>query len=185
MHSTDQPHFISLICLQPFLFPTIIFCLCVCMGYPLRFCMEHRQSAMIDVLDRHCRERGCDRQPIYGNPHQMTGKPSWCPSHRPQNSFDVKTSRCQDPSCSKHPRFVPVICLVRHLSSALFSMRCVFVFLSFARKRNTTPAGRNNCIISLNSRILCNKEAPIFFMFVVSISDVLLLFLQLDCQRQF
>lgn len=59
---------------------------------------------MVDVLDRHCAKSGCDRQPMYGNSGEKTGKPTWCPTHRPTNSYDVKTSRCQEPNCQKHPR---------------------------------------------------------------------------------
>lgn len=70
-----------------------------------RFCAKHRQDTMVDVLDRHCSQAGCDRQPIYGNPFEQTGRPLWCPSHRPESSFDVKTSRCQEEDCLKHPRF--------------------------------------------------------------------------------
>ncbi|CAM9233024.1 unnamed protein product, partial [Choristocarpus tenellus] len=60
---------------------------------------------MVDVLDRHCAQVGCDRQPIYGNAKEQTGRPMWCPDHRPVGSFDVKTSRCQEPNCLKHPSY--------------------------------------------------------------------------------
>lgn len=72
----------------------------------IRFCLRHSQAGMVDVLDRHCAKSGCDRQPMYGNPGEKTGKPTWCPTHRPNDSCDVKTSRCQEPNCQKHPRFV-------------------------------------------------------------------------------
>lgn len=59
----------------------------------------------MDVLDRHCAQHGCDRQPIYGQAGEKEGRPMWCPDHRPSGSFDVKTSRCQEPTCLKHPRY--------------------------------------------------------------------------------
>ena len=60
---------------------------------------------MVDILDRHCKQTGCDRQPIYGNSGEKMGKPLWCPGHRPSDSCDVKTSRCQEDGCLKHPRY--------------------------------------------------------------------------------
>lgn len=69
-----------------------------------RFCARHRLEHMVDVLDRHCAQHGCDRQPIYGQAGEKEGRPMWCPDHRPAGSFDVKTSRCQEPGCLKHPR---------------------------------------------------------------------------------
>lgn len=71
-----------------------------------RFCARHRLEHMVDVLDRHCAQHGCDRQPIYGQAGEKEGRPMWCPDHRPPGSFDVKTSRCQEPGCLKHPRCV-------------------------------------------------------------------------------
>lgn len=69
-----------------------------------RYCARHRLEQMVDVLDRHCAQQGCDRQPIYGQAGEKEGRPMWCPDHRPAGSFDVKTSRCQEPGCLKHPR---------------------------------------------------------------------------------
>lgn len=71
-----------------------------------RFCGKHCPPGMVDILDRHCKQPSCDRQPIYGNSNEKTGRPLWCPDHRPSNSCDVKTSRCQESDCLKHPRYV-------------------------------------------------------------------------------
>ncbi|CAN0439348.1 unnamed protein product, partial [Hapterophycus canaliculatus] len=68
-----------------------------------RFCSKHALEGMVEVLDRHCAQSGCDRQPIYGNSGEKAGKPTWCPNHRPGDSHDVKTTRCQEDNCEKHP----------------------------------------------------------------------------------
>lgn len=81
---------------------------------PGRFCARHRLELMVDVLDRHCAQHGCDRQPIYGQAGEKEGRPMWCPDHRPVGSFDVKTSRCQEPGCLKHPRCV-FVCLSKKI----------------------------------------------------------------------
>lgn len=73
-------------------------------NHVLRFCGKHCPAGMVDILDRHCKQTGCDRQPIYGNSGEKAGRPLWCPDHRPSDSVDVKTSRCQAGDCLKHPR---------------------------------------------------------------------------------
>jgi len=58
---------------------------------------------MIDVLNKHCCEDGCNKRPTFNEEGQTTGL--YCSVHKKANMIDVLNKRCCEDGCNKHPTF--------------------------------------------------------------------------------
>lgn len=72
-------------------------------GKQPRFCAQHKQEGMSDVLNKSCIHPLCDKHAIFGFPGQRAQA---CKLHKTQGMTNlVSTRRCAHESCTKHPAY--------------------------------------------------------------------------------
>lgn len=67
-----------------------------------RFCGDHREPNMFNVVSSKCRYEGCRTVPCFGE----SGKPpKFCAAHREEGMVNIHERPCQHEGCSKKPVF--------------------------------------------------------------------------------
>lgn len=103
----------------------------------------HRETGMVDIVSRRCRDPSCGRRPLYN----MDGlRPVCCSQHKAPGMIDVVSTRCQEPVRDfgvrwmimrhfavplpfRHARHASVVrscvlaCFIRRFSASMLSLR--------------------------------------------------------------
>ena len=61
---------------------------------PTRKISGHRETGMVDIVSRRCRDPSCMRRPLYNFDGQ---RPVCCSQHKLPGMIDVVSTRCQEP----------------------------------------------------------------------------------------
>ena len=68
-----------------------------------RFCANHKEPGMVNVVSKRCEREGCDSQPTF-NVAGST-KVRFCASHKEPGMVNVKNKRCEREGCGSQPTF--------------------------------------------------------------------------------
>jgi len=67
-----------------------------------RFCVQHKQPNMIDVIHKKCSYKDCTTRPTFGLEGE---KPKFCIKHKEPNMQDVVSKKCLHKGCKTQPTF--------------------------------------------------------------------------------
>jgi len=71
-------------------------------GLSAKYCSEHKEKNMIDVIHARCHEINCNKIPTFN----YEGLPAnYCFEHKEVSMIDVAHARCQEKNCNKIPNF--------------------------------------------------------------------------------
>src|SRR3989344_3049686 len=68
-----------------------------------RFCKQHGEYGMENVISKRCQTLGCKRHPTFNTPGATTAR--FCKEHAEDGMEDIKNKRCQTLGCKRHPTF--------------------------------------------------------------------------------
>jgi hypothetical protein len=68
-----------------------------------RFCTEHREEGMIDVLSSVCKHDGCCVRSSFG--YEKDGKRMYCATHKLENMANLAIRICEHENCNKTASF--------------------------------------------------------------------------------
>ena len=64
------------------------------------YCNLHKKEGMINVVDKRCKEDGCNTIPNY---NYINMKPEYCTTHKKKDMINVKNKKCKE--CDKTPAY--------------------------------------------------------------------------------
>jgi len=64
-------------------------------------CVEHKETGMVNVVQKNCEHEGCTKQPCYNLPTEHFGK--FCATHKTKGMVNVRERRCEYDGCIKKP----------------------------------------------------------------------------------
>jgi hypothetical protein len=67
------------------------------------YCSTHKETGMLDVVNKRCAEIDCDVIPSFNFSHEK--KPIFCFTHKTDGMLDIKTKRCIEIGCITHASF--------------------------------------------------------------------------------
>src|SRR3989344_3688314 len=68
-----------------------------------RFCKQHAEYGMENVISKRCQTLGCKRHPTFNTPGATTAR--FCKEHAEDGMEDIKNKRCQTLGCRRVPSF--------------------------------------------------------------------------------
>lgn len=72
-------------------------------GMPPKFCVNHKTSDMIIVVEKVCKHHECTISPSFNFPSES--KPLYCKNHKTIDMIDVITRKCFETGCLKRPNY--------------------------------------------------------------------------------
>ena len=68
-----------------------------------KYCSEHKEPGMINVVHKRCEKDGCTSQPVFNYEGQKKGM--YCNEHKEPGMIDIVNKRCQKDGCTSRPSF--------------------------------------------------------------------------------
>jgi hypothetical protein len=68
-----------------------------------RFCVQHKEVGMMDVVSRKCENGGCMKRPCFNVDGQKIGR--FCAVHKEVGMMNVMSRKCENCGCMKRPRY--------------------------------------------------------------------------------
>jgi hypothetical protein len=67
------------------------------------FCSEHKETGMVDIVNKKCQFDGCNTRPNYNKPGEKSGM--LCFKHKQTDMIDVVNTKCQFETCNTRPNY--------------------------------------------------------------------------------